>query len=273
MSLSVKRPRLVRMTTVPMALRMLLPGQLAYMRRAGMDVVAISSPGPFLDELADEGFPTYGISMLRRVSPLQDLKALADLIRLWRIERPDIVHTHTPKAGLLGMLAALCVQVPIRIHTYAGAPYDGRRGLGVAFAKQADRLTARMATHVWSVGRELTRFLEAEGIVAAGQIDMIGSGSSNGIDMQAFAPARRTSPHEPPHLMWIGRLAQDKGLEELMTLWQVICHACPAAALEIVGPMDERDPALPAVMAALQRDDRIRMVGFQGDIASLLGAM
>lgn len=255
-----------------MALRVLLNGQLAFMQQAAMDVTAISSPGPYLDELAALGLQTYGIPMPRRVSPLHDLKALAAVIRILRIERPDIVHTHTPKAGLLGMLAAFYTRVPIRIHTYAGAPYDGTRGVGVAFAKLADRLTARTATEVWAVGRELAQFLTSERIVRPGRIEIIGAGSSNGIDVQTLTPSPRERPGDPPRFIWIRRLAMDKGLDELAALWQVIRRAHPAATLEIVGSVDERDPPSAAVMTALRRDKRIRLVGFQLDIAERLPA-
>ena len=163
--------RLVRITTVPMALQFLLAGQLLSMRHAGLDVVAISSPGPFLDELAPQGVRTYGIVMPRHVSPIRDLRALVSLIRVLRAERPHIVHTHTPKAGLLGMLAAFCAGVGIRIHTYAGAPYDGTRGLSVSLVKLADRVTAWLATDVWSVGRELRpHFLKSKTFVARGRL-------------------------------------------------------------------------------------------------------
>lgn len=265
-----RRPRLLRMTTIPMALRVLLTGQLGFMQQAGMDVMAVSSPGTFLDELAATGLQTYGVPMPRRVSPLLDMKALGTLIRIMRAERPDIVHTHTPKAGLLGILAAFYAQVPIRIHTYAGAPYDGTRGVGVALAKQADRLTARVATQVWSVGPELSRFLTAERIVKPGEADVIGAGSSNGIDLQALRPSPRQRPGDPPRFIWIGRLAQDKGLEELIALWRLMAQLCPTATLEIVGSDDERDPPSAAVKAALRRDDRIHLVGFQLDIAKRL---
>ena len=240
------------------------------MQQWGLDVAAISSPGPLLHDVAREGIQTHGIRMLRRVSPWCDLKALFALRRVLRAEAPDIVHTHTPKAGLLGMLSAWTVQVPIRIHTYAGAPYDGRRGLSVTLAKLADRLTALMATEVWSVGHELSTYLEAERIVKPGRLQIIGAGSSNGIDLQEFVPIARDCPQQPPRFIWIGRLAADKGLDELMVMWAIIREELPRATLEIVGELDERDPVAADLATRLQCDDRVQCVGFQLDIAKRL---
>lgn len=265
-------PRLVRMTTVPMSLQFLLTGQLVAMHQAGMDVVAISSPGAFLTALEQEGIRVYGVPMLRHVSPWRDLCAVRALTRIFRAERPHIVHTHTPKAGLVGMLAAYITRVPIRIHTYAGAPYDGTRGLAVTLVKLADAVTGWLATHVWSVGKDLAAFLETEGVVRRGRLEVLGAGSSNGVDRDVFYPSQRDQPCTPPRYIWIGRVATDKGLEELAALWTQIAAHVPQATLEIVGELDERDPAQQAVVTRLRQEPRVHFAGFRLDVAERLRA-
>ncbi|HQW93491.1 MAG TPA: glycosyltransferase, partial [Ferruginibacter sp.] len=99
--------KLIRITTVPMALRYLLPGQMRFMAANGFDVLMISADGKELaDVIENEQCPHMIVPMTRKITPLQDLKCLYRLIKIFRKEKPDIVHTHTPKAGLLGMLAA-----------------------------------------------------------------------------------------------------------------------------------------------------------------------
>ncbi|HUE86269.1 MAG TPA: hypothetical protein VMO26_09345, partial [Vicinamibacterales bacterium] len=120
------------------------------------------------------------------------------------------------------MAAAHMAGVPARVHTYAGAPYDGVGGIAVALAKTADRVTGMLATHVWAVGRELQQFLENERVVERGRIEVIGRGSSNGVDLANFTPAPRIRPALPPRFIWIGRLSEDKGVAELAALWNVI---------------------------------------------------
>lgn len=270
--MNTSMPRLVRITTVPESLQFLLTGQLTAMQKTGMDVMAISSPGPFLKELARDGVRTYSITMPRHVSPLCDLRAVFTLIRVLRAERPDIVHSHTPKAGLLGMLAAWCAGVAIRIHTYAGAPYDGASGLAVTLVKLADRLTALCATDVWSVGDDLVAFLEAEGIVRRGRLKVLGAGSSNGIELSEFFPTQCDQPQHPPRFIWIGRLAADKGLAELADMWCEIAALAPQARLELVGDLDERDPVSAPVLARLRQAPGVHFVGFRPDVAERLRA-
>ena len=106
-----------------MALRYLLPGQMKFMQQNGFEVIMISADGPELnDVLQNEQCRHIIVPMTRKITPWQDLKCLLQLIKIFRKERPDIVHTHTPKAGLLGMLAAKFAGIKVRIHTVAGMP-------------------------------------------------------------------------------------------------------------------------------------------------------
>ena len=112
-----------------MALRYLLPGQMRFMAANGFDVLMISADGKELaDVIENEQCPHMIVPMTRKITPLQDLKCLYRLIKIFRKEKPDIVHTHTPKAGLLGMLAAKFSGVKTRIHTVAGLPLMAETG-------------------------------------------------------------------------------------------------------------------------------------------------
>ena len=114
------RKKVLRITTVPVSLKLLLEGQLNMLNR-DYEVVAVSSPGKELEEVGKrEGVRTEAVCMERRIALVQDFKSLIDLIRLIRKEKPWMVHTMTPKAGLLGMLAAWICKVPVRIHTFTG---------------------------------------------------------------------------------------------------------------------------------------------------------
>src|SRR5690625_237116 len=116
-------PKLLRITTVPISLSGLLKDQLKFMRENGFEVLGVSSPGAELQEVKhSQQVETVAIPMTRTISPLKDLKALWQLYLLFKKEKPDIVHTHTPKAGTLGMMAAKLAKVPIRLHTIAGLP-------------------------------------------------------------------------------------------------------------------------------------------------------
>ncbi|WP_309477257.1 glycosyltransferase [Tenacibaculum aquimarinum] len=118
-----KKTKLIRVTTVPQSLRGLLGGQLNFMSKLGYDVIGVSSPSEILEEVKrNEEIEVVGIPMTRTISPIKDLQSLFRLYRLFKKEKPEIVHSHTPKAGILSMLAAKLAGVPFRLHTVAGMP-------------------------------------------------------------------------------------------------------------------------------------------------------
>ena len=115
--------KLIRITTVPMSFKYLLKGQMNFMSKNGFNVTMISSDGQELnDAIENEKCGHIIISLTRKITILKDLKATYNLHKLIRKEKPDIVHTHTPKAGIIGMLSSYFARVPIRLHTVAGLP-------------------------------------------------------------------------------------------------------------------------------------------------------
>ena len=143
-------PKIVRITTVPLSLQVLLRGQLAFMKSRGFDVTMISSDGAEVPSLVEqEGCPHMVVTMTRTISPWRDFLALVKLVRILRRIRPEIVHTHTPKAGIIGMLAALIAGVPHRLHTVAGMPLLEAKGAVRRILDLVEKLTYRCATHVY----------------------------------------------------------------------------------------------------------------------------
>ena len=123
------KPKLIRITTVPISMDKLLYGQLSYMSDY-YDIIAISSDETYLKKVGErEGVATHAIEMSREITPVKDLLALIALVRLLKREKPLIVHSHTPKAGIVGMLAAKIAKVPFRLHTVAGMPLMEATGL------------------------------------------------------------------------------------------------------------------------------------------------
>ena len=122
-------PKLIRITTIPLSLKLLLAGQIKFMRENGWEVIAVSSDGREIQQvIKQEGVRHEVIPFTRKITPLQDIKCIYRLFKLFKKENPDIVHTHTPKAGLLGMIAANLAGVKIRIHTLAGIPAMAAEG-------------------------------------------------------------------------------------------------------------------------------------------------
>jgi lipopolysaccharide/colanic/teichoic acid biosynthesis glycosyltransferase/glycosyltransferase involved in cell wall biosynthesis len=277
--------RLVHITTVPQTLYF-LRGQVASMKSRGIEVTAVSSPGPELQKFADmEGVPVHAVEMPRKITPLGDLVALVRLVRLFRKLRPDIVHAHTPKGGLLGMIAAWIVGVQGRLYTMHGLPLETAKGLKRTLLRWTERISCLLARRVRAVSDSLRRRAAAEGVCRAERITVLGAGTVNGVDAERrFVPspcpyeaavARRACsiPSEVRVLGFVGRLVRDKGVEDLAAAWTELREQFPDLHLVIAGTFEPRDPVSTATRDLLRSDPRVRLVGHVESMRSLYSIM
>lgn len=264
----MQQKKLIRITTVPMALRYLLPGQLQFMQQNGFEVLMISANGPELaDVIKSENCRHIIVPMTRKITPWQDLQCLFQLIRIFRKERPDIVHTHTPKAGLLGMLAARISGVKIRIHTVAGMPLMVETGFKLKLLTFIEKLTYRAANHVWPNSRSLYNYIVAHKLISEKKLHIIGSGSTNGINLARFDTAVLSSAGiaavkeqirfaaDNLYLLCIGRLVADKGIVELVHVFGRLQQQYPHLRLLLVGDFEAELDPLPADVLAQIRNN------------------
>jgi glycosyltransferase involved in cell wall biosynthesis len=263
--------KLVRVTTVPMALRYLLPGQMRFMQQNGLEVLMISADGKELaDVIANEQCRHIIVPMTRKMTPFQDLKCLIQLIRIFKKERPDIVHTHTPKAGLLGMLAAKICGVKIRIHTVAGMPLMVEKGFKFRLLKFIEQLTYRAALQVWPNSNSLYNYIVEHKFTATGKLRIISRGSTNGIDCNRFSitaldqnqltDVKNSIGYSPAavYLLCIGRLVADKGIVELVNVFLSLHKKHPQLKLILVGDYEqELDPLPAATIGEIEANENI----------------
>jgi glycosyltransferase involved in cell wall biosynthesis len=280
------RCRMVIMVTVPVTARAFLTGQLGYLRRQGYDVTLVSSPGDDLTTTAErEGVSAVPLPMSRQISPLADTKALIALIRLLRASRPELTDVGTPKAGLLGGLAAAAVGVPARVYTLRGLRLDGAAGRGRVILWMAEWVACRCAHKVICVSpsllrraRQLHLLREGQGVVAAG-------GTSNGVSVARFAATeaslararqlRRELGISPGELVvgFVGRLAKDKGVAELVDAYIQLLTQFPTLKLLLVGRSDPDDPCLPGTEVVIATHPGIVQVGWRQDTTAAYLAM
>ncbi len=252
------KEKLIRITTVPMALRYLLPGQMQFMSTQGFDVLMISAAGKELDAVIEkEQCRHIVVPMTRKITPLQDLKCLVMLVKIFRREKPDIVHTHTPKAGLLGMLAARITGVKARIHTVAGLPLMVETGFKYQLLKFIERLTYAAATRVWPNSNSLLQFIIDNRLCIKSKLSIIGKGSSNGINLHRFntgvldenrlatIKASVNFLNNNSYLLCIGRLVKDKGIVELVHVFNELHKKHQQLKLILVGEYEATLDPLP----------------------------
>jgi len=275
--------KLIRITTVPVSLSVLLKDQLRYMSNH-FEVLAVSSPDKMLEQVAvREGVRTAPVTMTRAITPVKDIKALWKLYRLLKKEKPAIVHTHTPKAGLLGMMASRLAGVPVRMHTVAGMPLMENTGMKRKVLNFVERLTYSCATHVYPNSKHLAGFILENHFCNEQKMKVLGNGSSNGINTRFFQPGEELSTaacelrkkfgltDKDFVFVFVGRLVKDKGIEELVEAFSQLKEKHPNIKLLLVGPYEpELDPLAPATHQIIETDQSIIHAGFQQDIRPFL---
>ena len=273
--------KLVRITTVPMALRYLLPGQMNFMARHGFDVLMISADGKELPEvIRQEQCRHIIVPMTRKITPFQDLQCLFQLIRIFRKEKPDIVHTHTPKAGLLGMLAARICGIKTRIHTVAGLPLMVEKGGKYQLLKFIEKLTYASASQVWPNSNSLKEFILQKKLCNPAKLQIIGKGSTNGININRFnrkildekiintVKEQFQYSTQYKYLLCIGRLVKDKGIIELVNVFTQLQKNDPSLKLLLVGGYEPSLDPLPAsTLQQIESNEAIIHVPWTDNVA------
>ncbi|MCD8394970.1 MAG: glycosyltransferase family 4 protein [Bacteroidales bacterium] len=240
------------------------------------EVVLLSSPGEGWEEVECTGVPfkRVEVAMERHISPWKDLKALVRLVKVMRRERPAMVHSMTPKAGLLCMMAAWMSKVPVRVHTFTGLVFPTATGMTKKILMATDWLTCACATHVIPEGEGVKQDLLNNGITKK-TIKVLGHGSCKGIDLDYFDPedtkvkaeAEKLRKPEAFTFIFIGRLVGDKGINELVEAFARLNKEIPATRLILVGREEqELDPLKPETLELLDNLKSIEAVGQQTDV-------
>lgn len=272
------RPRLTFIVTAAMS-AFFFRGQLAYMVGNGWDVDVVSGPGPQLEATRIQGARPWAIPMEREIAPLKDAVSLWRLWRLLRRTAPDLVVAGTPKAGLLGTIAARLAGVPHVVYTLHGLRLETAQGWKLRLLWLAEWLACRTANQVRSVSRSLMLRAIALGLVAPEHCSVTRSGSSNGVDMAHWqrtplreAAGQRTRkrlgiPLESPLVGFVGRLTRDKGIVDLYEAFKRLRPFHSGLRLLLVGGFEAGDPVPPESRAAMEADPDVTITGFVGEVA------
>lgn len=270
--------KVFRISTVPSSLNILLKGQLRYLNQY-FEITAISGSGQDLDDTElRENVKTHVIEMHRPISPFKDFISLVKLYWYFKKERPDIIHSITPKAGLLSMIAGKLAGVPVRIHTFTGLVFPYKSGLMQKILITMDRLLCYCATNIYPEGHGVKQDLENYRITKK-TLKVIANGNVNGIDMDYFDPGlfsvvekevlrKELEIHGIDFVfLFVGRLVRDKGINELIEAFVELNAKFPETKLLLVGPFEEElDPILPETKNMIENNANIISVGFQKDV-------
>lgn len=277
------KPKLIRITTVPLSLEKLLEGQLSYMKQY-YNVIAVSADEERLKGIGEkEEISTFCVELTRQITPWKDLKALCKLYLFFRREKPFIVHTHTPKAGTIGMLAAKWAGVPNRLHTVAGLPLLEINGKKRKLLNFVEEITYAAAKRVYPNSFGLKDIILKEGFCKPDKLKVIANGSSNGINTQYFSTDHFSNDHKrnlraslkiTPNdfvFTFIGRIVSDKGINELALAFQQLYEKNNNIKLLLVGPKEtELDPLTPETETLITTHPGVIQTGYQADVRPYL---
>jgi len=274
--------KLLRITTVSHSLDLLLKNQLRYIGERDIEITIACSKDDRIKVIQEREKVDYcELKLTRTLNPIRDFFSLLAAIKIIRKLRPDIVHTHSPKAGIVGMLAAWLCRIPLKIHTVAGLPLTETRGLKRRVLILVEKLTYFCANYILPNSFRQKEFIEKE-IYKGDKLHVIGKGSSNGIDLTYFNPYlfdssfcenfRRSLKIEKNDVVYsfVGRLAYYKGVNELIKAFCLLNNRYKNVKLILVGPVEELNPLEDETLELLSSNKNIIAVGHQDDIRPYL---
>lgn len=267
--------KIIRSSTVPSSINVFCKGLLSELKESeGYEILVLSSPGPDLDLIKKrEKVRTVAVQMERHISPFKDIRSLWNLVYVLYKEKPQMIHSITPKAGLLCMLAAWICRIPIRVHTFTGLVFPTAKGLTQRILITTDRITCACATHVVPEGEGVKHDLEKYRITHK-PLHVLGHGNVRGIDLDHYdrtpdVMAKAASIRKPNvfTFIFVGRLVGDKGINELVEAFTRLNEKYPDTRLILVGGQEPHlDPLKPATIKEIECNKAIEDVGRQQDV-------
>ena len=277
----MKHCKILIVTTVPETLSTILANQPEYLSRFFSVYLASSKGVQSQSVISREGVPLYTVNMKRGISPVSDLFSIIRMCKLLLKLKPDIVHSYTPKAGMIAMISGMICRVPIRIHTFTGLIFPTQLGFKKKLLINIDRIICLSATKVVPEGEGVKKDLVLYGVTRK-PLSVIGHGNIAGVDLNFFCPnidsvlkksqllkLELCIPDDAHVFCYVGRLNKDKGLKELSKAFVCLPES---VHLIIVGGLDVENPVEAETLSLLQQHKRIHMLGFKDDIRYVLEA-
>lgn len=265
--------RLVVAATIPETIGKFMRVQLPALENAGFEIHVVSSSGNWHGGLPAPSVHRHTIMMSRAISPGSDVVALAQWVQLLRKLRPAMIFGSSPKAGLLSMLAGRLTRVPRRVFLHRGARWETATGAQRRLLMGADKLTMRSATDTIAVSNSLADLLLNERL-AEQRPTVLGQGGSKGVNLAVFHPRPASvADARPPTIGFVGRLARDKGLEQLVMVFDLVREARRDATLTIAGYLDWDSPPPSQIMDRIERDPQISWDGPTSEVPAFLAEL
>ncbi len=266
--------KIIRATTIPRSLNTFCKGMLSELSH-DYNVIGVSSPGKELEEVSKrEGVKVIAVPMERHISPIRDIKSLFLMCRVFRSEKPRLVHSMTPKAGLICMVAAWLTRVPLRIHTFTGLVFPTAKGIKKKILMASDWLICRCATHIIPEGEGVKNDLLNNGITKK-KLQVLGFGNVRGVDLEYYSRRKEVKGlldelkirnQELFTFLFVGRIVHDKGINELVDAFIAIHKKYPQTRLWLAGAYEDTlDPISDKARKEISENEAIHALGRKMD--------
>jgi len=242
------KPSIVFVATTPFAVNAFLRTHLLLLEKTYDVTLCVNTKVYPLEKDIQDAVKVQHVDIARKILPWQDLRAFFQLLKCMWILRPVVVHSMTPKAGLLAMLAAKLACVPWRFHTFTGQIWANKSGIGRFLLKGIDQLIALAANQVFADSASQCRLMAQEGVVGNGEVTVLGQGSVAGVDLERFRPDQsarlslRTEwslSKDIPVFVFVGRMVRDKGIFDLVEAFALVNAKEPNWELWMIGPDED----------------------------------
>lgn len=269
--------KIIHMVTAPGSVG-LMRGQLAYLKNCGYDVTVISSPGERLYQASkEEGFKAKGINMERTIAPFKDLLSLLKVISYFIKVRPRVCNAGTPKAGLIGMLAAWLTKVPFKVYTIRGLPFEGARGIKRKILILSEKVACACADKVICISPSIKNRAIEYKLTQKNKIILFGSGSSNGLKLEKYIyndnidlqvkeiNAKYSLKNYEFVIGYVGRINNFKGVKELVEAFEMLQRKHQNIALMLIGKKESKDSISTEIEKKINDNPNIIEVGYKND--------
>ncbi len=258
--------KIIRAVTVSLSIEFFEP-MIKDLQDRGHEVVSISSDGPELERLRNKNVRTIIVPMERHISPIKDIRSLWKMIKVFHEEKPEIVHSMTPKAGMVCMVAAWICRVPRRIHTFTGLVWPTATGFKRRLLMFTDWLTCACATHIIPEGKGVMNDLQSH--ITKKSMKVLGYGNVRGVNLERFSlrpeiveAAKSIKKADIFTFIFVGRIVGDKGINELIEAFTHLLKEKKNIRLVIVGHYEDTlDPLKPATIDTIQKTSQVEIVG------------
>ena len=280
-----KKPKICIVTTMDSSMYVLYPGFFPLLAKRGFEVTGICADGPWVEKIRKLELRLITVPMARGFAPWSDLKGLWKLYRIFRRRRFDIVHYSTPKAALLSAVAGRLARCPALIYTLRGLGYEAFGGPARAIGKFCEKIACRLPDRIITISGSLKAHVAEENLVSKERIEVLGAGSSKGVDLDEFrrseeriANGRKIKQSlgindDELVIGCLGRMTEEKGVLELLSAFRSLRTTHPNVHLLLMGHKDQRKPFSPETSQLLSASPDTHVLDFHDNVPDYIAAM